>query len=101
MEAARRLDDQADRRAGVNVEAALVDQMLIHHGVEIGVVSHVVDVAVHVVIHPSRRDRQKAWIVRAAGCRPGAHSALSTRSRASNSSIQCWTGSFAPLARCT
>ena len=42
-----------------DVEAALADQMLVHHGVEVRVVGDVVDVAVRVVVHPARRDREE------------------------------------------
>jgi hypothetical protein len=47
------LDDEADDRARPDVERALLDEVLVHHRVEVRVVDDVVHVAVDVVVHPA------------------------------------------------
>jgi hypothetical protein len=98
--AARRLDDETDDVALADVEPALVDEMLVHHRVEVRVVRHVVDVAVGVVVHPARGDREEVAVVRARVLASDRSSRLdSIRSpniRSSSSSIQWRTGTCAP-----
>ena len=94
----------ADAGPVADVEAARADQVLVHHGVEVGVVRDVVHVAVRVVVHPARGDREEVR-----GSRRGARVAAASRHRhaapgratrprctfsirASSSSIQCRTG---------
>ncbi len=50
---------QANYRAALQIEHTGVNQIAIHHGVEIAVVSRVVDMAVTIVIHPARLDFKK------------------------------------------
>src|SRR4051812_19588866 len=57
VERAVRLGADADDVPAVDVEAALLDEPRVDHGVEERVVLDVVDVAVDVVVLPARRDR--------------------------------------------
>src|SRR5690606_9160165 len=68
QETAVRFGAQTDRRATVDVEPALGDQVRVDHRVEVAVVLDVVDVAVDVVVLPARGDGQEVAVVGA-----GAH----------------------------
>src|SRR6185437_121918 len=57
--ATERLDHEADHRTLLDVEAALSDQVFVHYRVEIGVVDNVVEVAIDVIVHPTRWDREE------------------------------------------
>jgi hypothetical protein len=59
---ALRLHHQADDGAGLDVQAALVDEVVVRDGVEVAVVRDVVDVAVDVVVHPARGDGQEVAV---------------------------------------
>ncbi len=115
--AARVLHDVADDRVVDDVEAADADQVLVHHRVEIRVVGDVVDVAVAVVVHPARGNREEMAVVRAPrwhaasmsdrAWASGGSGQVATTARArqpcirsSRSSTQWRTGRFVPLARC-
>src|SRR3546814_6050703 len=63
------LHHQPDRLAGPDVQAAALDHVAVHRGVEIRVVLDVVDVAVDVVVHPARRDRLKMPVILASRIR--------------------------------
>src|SRR3546814_351985 len=62
--AAGALGADADHDASVDVEPTRADQVGVDRRVEVGVVDHVVHVAVDVVVHPARRDGEE---VREAG----------------------------------
>ena len=49
----------------MDIETALADQVVVDHGVEIGVVDDVIDVPVMVIVQPAGRDLQKVEVVRA------------------------------------
>jgi hypothetical protein len=58
-----RLDGEGDDSAGVDVESARGDQILVDGRVEEGVLERVVDVTVDVVVHPTRRQRTEVRIL--------------------------------------
>src|SRR3546814_19495450 len=63
------LHHQPDRLAGPDVQAAALDHVAVHRGVEIRVVLDVVDVAVDVVVHTESRDRLKMPVILASRIR--------------------------------
>src|SRR5919199_719442 len=67
VEGAVRLGAQADDRPAVDVEPTLLDQPRVDDGVEVRVVLDVVDVAVDVVVLPTRRDRAPVGVVGGGG----------------------------------
>ena len=52
---AARFDHEPDHRRVVNIQTAHLDQIAVGDGVEIGVIGHVVHVAIDIVIHPAGR----------------------------------------------
>ena len=50
-------NSDADHWVGPDVETAEFDQIVVHHRIEVGIVDHVVDVAVEVVVGPTRLHR--------------------------------------------
>ena len=62
VEFTHRFDSHADDAVGLDIEAALVNQKTVHHGVEIGIVGHVVDVAIDVIVRPSGLNAQKMGV---------------------------------------
>jgi hypothetical protein len=57
------VDDIADGVAAHDIQAALIDEEAVGYGVEPGVVVDVVDVAVHVVVHPAGCNGQEPAVV--------------------------------------
>src|SRR5258708_2405530 len=84
LEAAEALHAQADDRPVMDVEPAGPDQVLVDDGVEVGIVDDVVDVAVDVVVHPTRRNGEEMPVEGAA--RGSAHDAGAAARKSANAS---------------
>ena len=59
MKSTSSLNRETDHRALLNVEAARLDQVTVHHRVEVRVVGDVIDVTIKVVVHPAGLERLK------------------------------------------
>lgn len=73
--AAAGLDDEANRVARQDVEQAGLDQPGVHRRVEPGIIDHIVDVPVGVVVRPARGNRPPHAIGVPALQRRAAHNA--------------------------
>src|SRR5450631_142745 len=100
MEATTRLHDEADGRPFADIEPSLAHEVLVDYRVEVGIVDDVIHVAVDDVVHPARRDGEKAAEIGASQRCLHVDQRAAERRRPSNTSIQCRTGRRAPLARC-
>src|SRR5262249_36331343 len=61
--AAAGLHHQPHNAARFQIEEASLDQIAVHHRIEIGIVDHIVHMAVDVIVHPAGRNQQKMPII--------------------------------------
>src|SRR5690606_10171034 len=57
------VDHVANDRAVADIQTAFLNQVKVHGGIEVGIVGHVVHVAIHVVVHPARGDGLKDKVI--------------------------------------
>ena len=62
-ESALCFDNQADDRTVLDVQSSLIDQITVDDRIEVRVIDDVVDMTVHVIVHPARRNHQEMRIL--------------------------------------